>query len=703
MNLFERIAEELNIESKQVADTVALIDEGNTIPFISRYRKEVTGGLDDATLRDLETRLQYLRNLETRKDEVKRRIESTGNLTEELAAKIDAAMILQEVEDLYLPYKPKRRTRATMAAEKGLTPLADLLFAQEATEGEIQAMAVSLVSEENEVTGPEDALQGAMDILAERVSETAEIRETIRTRAQSVGVVSSSKVKEQEDKTYEMYYDFSETLRTLPAHRILAMFRGEKEGILKIRMDFGDEENPDRILRHLTQGKASDAAPYLEEVAKDAYKRLLLPSMETEIRNALKERADRESIDVFATNLRPYLMQPPIKDRAIIGLDPGYRTGCKVAVISEYGDYLDQAVIHVTEPFQNLTKATQVLTGFIKKYNVSLIAIGNGTASRETEQFVAQLIEDSRHPDLYYAIVNEAGASIYSASKLGHDEFPDLDVTIRGAISIARRIQDPLAELVKIEPQHIGVGQYQHDVNQKELKETLENVVEDCVNAVGVNVNTASAALLNYVAGISPTVAKNILQYKEENGPFRSRSELKKVKGLGPKAFVQCAGFLRIPESKDVLDNTGVHPESYPIAREILKKDLQRVRISTLLQEFDAGPHTLADILFELKRPGRDPRDEMPKPILRSDVLSIDDLEEGMVMNGTVRNVVDFGAFVDIGIKNDGLVHVSQLSDKFVKHPREVVQVSDIVKVKIIGVDKEKGKVSLSMKGLGEK
>lgn len=700
MNLHAVIAKELNIQEKQVADTVTLIDEGNTIPFIARYRKEITGGLDDAVLRDLEERLGYLRNLQAKKEEVKRKIDATGQLTDELTEKIDAASVLQEVEDLYLPFKPKRRTRAIMAREKGLTPLADMLLAQEADEEDILSAAEALVSEEKEVPTPQDALQGAMDILAEQFAETAEIRDIVRTAAKKHGTVSSEKAKGQEDKTYEMYFDFSEAVHTLPAHRVLAMFRGEKEGALKIRMDFDEKENTERILAFVTKGKNSASLPYLEETVKDSYKRLLFPSIETEVRNGLKEKADKESIDVFATNLRPYLMQPPIKDRAIIGLDPGYRTGCKVAVISPYGDYLGNAVIHVTQPFMDTDKARKTMLRFIQKYRVSLIAIGNGTASRETEQFVAQLIEELGDPDLYYAIVNEAGASIYSASKLANEEFPDLDVTIRGAISIARRIQDPLAELVKIEPQHIGVGQYQHDVNQKELQGTLEKVVEDCVNAVGVNVNTASAALLGYVAGITPTVAGNILQYKEQNGPFKSRSELKKVKGLGPKAFEQSAGFLRIPESEDILDNTGVHPESYPIARKMLQRDLQRLRISTLLQEFDAGPHTLADILYELKRPGRDPRDEMPKPILRSDVLSIDDLEEGMEMMGTVRNVVDFGAFVDIGVKNDGLVHISQMSDKFIKHPKEAVQVSDIVKVKIIGVDKEKGKVSLSMKGL---
>ena len=702
MQITATLARELQITEKQIEDTVALLDEGNTIPFIARYRKEMTGGLEDTKLRELEERLQYLRNLTERKEDVKRLIEAGGNLTEELAKKIDAAEKLQEVEDLYLPYKPKKRTRATIAKERGLQPLADRILTQEANDAEIVSLAEELARGNDELNTAEDAVKGALDILAEQFSETVEIRDLVRNRAKKEGVISSVKTKDKSDPTYEMYYDYEEPIRQIPAHRVLALFRGEKEGVLKVKTDLGDEKNPDAILNFVTKKDGGDCRPYLEAAVKDAYKRLLSPSIETEIRKELKEQADRESIDVFATNLRPYLMQPPIRDRAMIGLDPGYRTGCKVAVISSYGDYLDSAVIHVTEPFMDTKKARRVLLGFIEKYGVSLIAIGNGTASRETEQFVAQLIESEKNPDLYYAIVNEAGASIYSASELAHDEFPDLDVTIRGAVSIARRIQDPLAELVKIDPQHIGVGQYQHDVNQKELKNTLEHVVEDCVNTVGVNVNTASSALLRYVAGITPAVAKNILRYKEENGPFTSRSELKKVKGLGPKAYVQCAGFLRIPESKNVLDNTGVHPESYPIAKQMLGRDLQRLKISTLLKEFDVGPHTLADILFELKRPGRDPRDEMPKPILRSDVLSMDDLEEGMILTGTVRNVVDFGAFVDIGVKNDGLVHVSEISDKFVKHPKEAVKVSDIVTVRILGVDRDRGKISLSMKNTRE-
>lgn len=698
MNINLKIAELLKIKEKQVEDTIKLIDEGNTIPFISRYRKEVTGNLSDTELRQLEEHLTYLRSLEQRKEDVIRLIDEQGKLTEELKTEIENAEKIQEVEDLYLPYKQKKRTRATIAKEKGLEPLADLIMSLEAKNNDIEEMAQSLIDEEKEVNTLEEALKGAMDIIAERISETKEFRDIVRNEAHKNGGLISTKAPDKEDSTYDMYYDFAERIKHLKPHRILAMFRGEKEGILKLKYDFNDEENIENILFKLCMNEEYVGYKYLEEALRDGYKRLLLPSIETEIKNELKEMADKESIEVFAGNLKPYLMQPPIKDSVVIGLDPGYRTGCKVAVISEHGKVLDYSTIYPTKPREDIKGAKKVLTEFINKYKVNLIAIGNGTASRETESVVAGLIEELGKKDLFYTIVNEAGASIYSASKLGDEEFPDLDVTIRGAISIARRIQDPLAELVKIEPQHIGVGQYQHDVNQKELKQTLGNVVEDCVNSVGVNVNTASPALLNYVSGISKSVAKNIVAYKEENGPFKNRAELNKVKGLGPKAFVQCAGFLRIPESENILDNTGVHPESYEIAEKLLGQDLKKIQISRVSKELEVGVPTLVDIVKELKKPGRDPRDEMPKPILRSDVLSIDDLEEGMILKGTVRNVVDFGAFVDIGIKNDGLVHISEMSEKFIKHPKDLVKVSDIVEVKIIGIDKDKGKVALSMK-----
>lgn len=699
MNIFKTIANKLNIKEQQVEKTVALIDEGNTIPFISRYRKEVTGNLDDVVLRALDEELTYLRALIKRKEDVLRLIEEQGNLTEEIKESIDKAEKLQEVEDIYLPFKPKKRTRATMAKERGLEPLAEFILSLEHSEKEIIEFAGSLVDEEKEVLNLEDALKGAMDIIAEKISETKEFREIIRTEARENGSISSSLIENEEiDKTYEMYFDFSEKIKNLKAHRVLAMYRGESEKVLKLSFDFNDEKNQKRILNMLCKDKDSASYVYIKEALLDGYKRLLLPSIETEIRNELKEMADTESIKVFAENLKPYIMQPPIRDMAMIGLDPGYRTGCKVAVISEYGDVLDHTAIFPTKPREDIKGSKKVLTEFINKYNVKLIAIGNGTASRETEAMVASLIEDLGKKDLYYSIVNEAGASIYSASKLGNQEFPDLDVTIRGAISIARRIQDPMAELVKIEPQHIGVGQYQHDVNQKQLKETLETVVEDCVNSVGVDVNTASAALLNYVSGISKSVAKNIVMYKEENGPFKNRKELNKVKGLGPKSFTQCAGFLRIPDGDELLDNTAVHPESYEIAKKIILEDLDNLDIRKKAEELEVGYLTLKDIVEELKKPGRDPRDEMPKPILRSDVLSIDDLEEGMVLKGTVRNVVAFGAFVDIGIKNDGLVHISELSNKFVKNPSDIVKVSDIVDVKILSIDSKTGKVSLSMK-----
>lgn len=699
MNIFKTIANKLNIKEQQVEKTVALIDEGNTIPFISRYRKEVTGNLDDVVLRALDEELTYLRALIKRKEDVLRLIEEQGNLTEEIKESIDKAEKLQEVEDIYLPFKPKKRTRATMAKERGLEPLAEFILSLEHSEKEIIEFAGSLVDEEKEVLNLEDALKGAMDIIAEKISETKEFREIIRTEARENGSILSSLIENEEiDKTYEMYFDFSEKIKNLKAHRVLAMYRGESEKVLKLSFDFNDEKNQKRILNMLCKDKDSASYVYIKEALLDGYKRLLLPSIETEIRNELKEMADTESIKVFAENLKPYIMQPPIRDMAMIGLDPGYRTGCKVAVISEYGDVLDHTAIFPTKPREDIKGSKKVLTEFINKYNVKLIAIGNGTASRETEAMVASLIEDLGKKDLYYSIVNEAGASIYSASKLGNQEFPDLDVTIRGAISIARRIQDPMAELVKIEPQHIGVGQYQHDVNQKQLKETLETVVEDCVNSVGVDVNTASAALLNYVSGISKSVAKNIVMYKEENGPFKNRKELNKVKGLGPKSFTQCAGFLRIPDGDELLDNTAVHPESYEIAKKIILEDLDNLDIRKKAEELEVGYLTLKDIVEELKKPGRDPRDEMPKPILRSDVLSIDDLKEGMVLKGTVRNVVAFGAFVDIGIKNDGLVHISELSNKFVKNPSDIVKVSDIVDVKILSIDSKTGKVSLSMK-----
>ena len=696
MNILQKLSEELDIKYDNVVKTVELLDEGNTIPFIARYRKEITGNLTDETLRQLNDRLTYLRNLQERKDDITRLIDEQGKLTEDLKKQIDEATILTELEDIYLPFKPKKRTRGSIAAELGLQPVADMIMEKTHSLSEIEKKASEFVNGE-EIKTVDDAISKSLDIIAEFVSEQKVFRDIVRNSFITDGVMKTEEKNEDESGTYKMYYDYSEKVRDVKAHRVLAVFRGEKEGFLKVSFILNDDYNIFKIMRKIARTNDFETYDLIEKAVKDSYKRLIVPSIETEVRQSMKEMADDESIGVFKSNLKPYLMQPPIKETAIIGLDPGFRTGCKVAVISEYGDFLDSAVIYVTDARKQIQRADETLKEFIDKYNVKLIAIGNGTASRETEKYVSDLLAQI-DDEIFYAIVNEAGASIYSASKLAIEEFPDLDVTIRGAISIARRIQDPLAELVKISPQSIGVGQYQHDVNQKKLKSSLEEVVEDCVNTVGVNINTASSALLNYVSGITKTTAKNIVDYKIENGPFTNRQEILKVKGIGPKAFVQCAGFLRIPESEEILDNTEVHPESYEIAKQIMKYDLNDIDVKKLSEELEVGEPTLRDIIEELKKPGRDPRDEMPKPVLRQDVLSIDDLEEGMIVTGTVRNVVDFGAFIDIGIKEDGLCHISKMSNSYIKNPREVCEVSDTVKVKIIGIDKERGLVSLSMK-----
>ena len=696
MNILQKLSEELDIKYDNVVKTVELLDEGNTIPFIARYRKEITGNLTDETLRQLNDRLTYLRNLQERKDDITRLIDEQGKLTEDLKKQIDEATILTELEDIYLPFKPKKRTRGSIAVELGLQPVADMIMEKTHSLSEIEKKASEFVNGE-EIKTVDDAISKSLDIIAEFVSEQKIFRDIVRNSFITDGVMKTEEKNEDESGTYKMYYDYSEKVKDVKAHRVLAVFRGEKEGFLKVSFILNDDYNIFKIMRKIARNNDFETYDLIEKAVKDSYKRLIVPSIETEVRQGMKEMADDESIGVFKSNLKPYLMQPPIKETAIIGLDPGFRTGCKVAVISEYGDFLDSAVIYVTDARKQIQRADETLKEFIKKYNVKLIAIGNGTASRETEKYVSDLLAQI-DDEIFYAIVNEAGASIYSASKLAIEEFPDLDVTIRGAISIARRIQDPLAELVKISPQSIGVGQYQHDVNQKKLKSSLEEVVEDCVNKVGVNINTASSALLNYVSGITKTTAKNIVDYKIENGPFTNRQEILKVKGIGPKAFVQCAGFLRIPESEEILDNTEVHPESYEIAKQIMKYDLNDIDVKKLSEELEVGEPTLHDIIEELKKPGRDPRDEMPKPVLRQDVLSIDDLEEGMIVTGTVRNVVDFGAFIDIGIKEDGLCHISKMSNSYIKNPREVCEVSDTVKVKIIGIDKERGLVSLSMK-----
>ncbi|MCC2716699.1 Tex family protein [Finegoldia magna] len=696
MNILQKLSEELDIKYDNVVKTVELLDEGNTIPFIARYRKEITGNLTDETLRQLNDRLTYLRNLQERKDDITRLIDEQGKLTEDLKKQIDDATILTELEDIYLPFKPKKRTRGSIAVELGLQPVADMIMEKTYSMAEIEKKASEFVNGE-EIKTVDDAISKSLDIIAEFVSEQKVFRDIVRNSFITDGIMKTEEKNEDESGTYKMYYDYSEKVKDVKAHRVLAVFRGEKEGFLKVSFILNDDYNIFKIMRKIARANDFETYDLIEKAVKDSYKRLIVPSIETEVRQNMKEMADDESIGVFKSNLKPYLMQPPIKETAIIGLDPGFRTGCKVAVISEYGDFLDSAVIYVTDARKQIQRADETLKDFIDKYNVKLIAIGNGTASRETEKYVSDLLAQI-DDEIFYAIVNEAGASIYSASKLAIEEFPDLDVTIRGAISIARRIQDPLAELVKISPQSIGVGQYQHDVNQKKLKSSLEEVVEDCVNTVGVNINTASSALLNYVSGITKTTAKNIVDYKIENGPFTNRQEILKVKGIGPKAFVQCAGFLRIPESEEILDNTEVHPESYEIAKQIMKYDLNDIDVKKLSEELEVGEPTLRDIIEELKKPGRDPRDEMPKPVLRQDVLSIDDLEEGMIVTGTVRNVVDFGAFIDIGIKEDGLCHISKMSNSYIKNPREVCEVSDTVKVKIIGIDKDRGLVSLSMK-----
>ena len=707
------LAQELGQKETYVQNVVTLIDEGNTIPFIARYRKELHGAMDDTTLRNLADRLQYLRNLDKRREEVKASIESQGKLTEELSAAIDAAATLAEVEDLYLPYKPKRRTRATMAKEKGLEPLAQALFAM-GPPVDPQALAEDYVDPDKGVETVEAALQGASDIIAEAVSDDAAVRKSLRELYLRRGVlVSRSAEKEPEDTVYRLYYDFRTPVNRAMGHQVLAINRGEREGILKAGVELDDETARIAVRRAVVPGRA--AMEFVRAAADDAWDRLLKPSLEREIRNTLTEQANEGAIHNFALNLKPLLMQPPVKGFVTMGLDPGYRNGCKVAVVDATGKVLDTAVVYPTFNERKKQEAIDVLSKLIQKHGVAHIAIGNGTASRETEQMTVELIKKVGG-GVSYMIVNEAGASVYSASKLAAEEFPDYDVNLRSAVSIARRLQDPLAELVKIDPKSIGVGQYQHDMPQARLDETLEGVVEDCVNAVGVDLNTASAPLLSYVAGLNHTTAKNIVKFREENGAFTTRKQVLKVPKLGPKAFEQCAGFLRVPESKNVLDRTGVHPESYGAAEQLLAlcgytvKDVAAGAISGLREKVQAcGPEqaaeacgvglpTLKDIVDELMKPGRDPRDELPKPILRTDVLEMKDLKPGMELTGTVRNVIDFGVFVDIGVHQDGLVHISQLSDRRVRHPSQVCAVGDIVTVWVLEVDEKKKRISLTMK-----
>ena len=670
--------------------------------------------MSDEQLRDMFDRLNYLRNLEKRKEEVIRLIDEQGKLTDELSNEIEKAETMTEVEDLYRPYKQKKRTRATIAKEKGLEPLALLIFAQEKIEKPLEEIAKEYIDEEKGVTTVEEALQGASDIIAEMISDEAEYRKKIRSIIYRIGIIKTSAAKD-EKSVYDMYYDYSEPVSKIPSHRILAINRGEKEEFLKVKIDNTDEE----IIKYLNSQVIVENSPFEEfllATVDDSYKRLIKPSVENEVRNELTEKADEQAIKVFGQNAKKLLLQPPLKDLVVMGFDPAYRTGCKIAVISDTGKLLDTTTVYPTEPQNDVEGAKKKLLELIEKYKVNMISIGNGTASRESEMFVADMIKEVKH-EIYYAIVSEAGASVYSASKLATEEYPDINVSLRGAISIARRLQDPLAELVKIDPKSIGVGQYQHDVNQVRLEESLTGVVEDAVNSVGVDLNIATPSLLKYVSGISKTVAQNIVKYRDENGKIKNRKELLKVAKLGPAAYTQCAGFLRITDGDNPLDNTSVHPESYEAATKLLEKigfkvanlktDLAEIKsqlatlnTKELSNELEIGEPTLIDIIKELQKPGRDPRDEMPKPVLRSDVLKFEDLKEGMVLKGTVRNVIDFGAFVDIGVKHDGLVHISELSDKYVKNPMDVVSVGDIVKVRVIKVDMEKMKVSLSMKNV---
>ena len=700
----EILARELNQKPEYVENVITLIDEGNTIPFIARYRKELHGSMDDTTLRTLETRLTYLRNLQTRRDEVKKSIENQGKLTAELEAAIDAACTMTEVEDLYRPYKQKRRTRATVAREKGLDPLAAAIFAQEGADP--RALAESYLDPEKEVNTVEDALQGASDIIAENLSDDASIRKALRELVMRRGNLSCKAEDPEQDTVYKLYYDFSQPISRLLDHQILAINRGEKEEVLKVTVALPGSEGAALVCRAALKPTAH-VCPVVRAAAEDAYERLIFPSIQREVRNDLSDRAYSGAIHNFALNLKPLLMQPPVKGFVTMGLDPGYRNGCKVAVVDPTGKVLATSVVYPTFSEKKKQEAIAVLSGLMRRHSVRHIAIGNGTASRETEAMAVELL--SGFPEASYAIVNEAGASVYSASPLAAEEFPEYDVNLRSAVSIARRLQDPLAELVKIDPKAIGVGQYQHDCPQKELDAALGAVVEDCVNSVGVDANTASRSLLEQVSGLTSATAKNIVAYREENGPFTSRSQLKKVPKLGPKAFEQCAGFLRIPESKELLDNTGVHPESYAAVKSLLKllnctdprelpEKLEAYGISKAAGELSLGEPTLLDIAKELRKPGRDPRDELPKPILRKDVLEMKDLKPGMELTGTVRNVIDFGVFVDIGVHQDGLVHISEVANRRLRHPSEVVKVGDIVKVVVLSVDEKRHRISLSMK-----
>lgn len=712
MDIIRKLREEFGITQSQAENTVRLLDEGNTVPFIARYRKEMTGSLDDQIIRQLSERLTALRNLEDRRTQVRTAIAEQGRLTDALAAKLDAAQTQTEIEDIYRPFRPKRRTRASIAKEKGLQPLADIIWGQKLI-GTPEEAAKAFVDSGQGVDTVLDAINGAMDILAEQFSDDADLRKLLREETIKCGAIVSKKTKD-EPSVYEMYYDYREPLKKAAGHRVLAMNRGEKEGFLSVKIEGEEEKLLQRMERRLIR-RSSDTADILRGVIADSYKRLIAPSLEREIRNDLTEKAEEAAIGVFRENLRQLLLQPPISGKVVLALDPAYRTGCKIAVIDATGKPLETTVVYPTPPQNKTAEAEKKLLALIEKYGVDLISIGNGTASRESELFVAEMLKKTSRR-VQYIIANEAGASVYSASKLGAEEFPDYDVSLRSAVSIGRRIQDPLAELVKIDPKSIGVGQYQHDMNQKRLGEALGGVVEDCVNSVGVDLNTASPALLSYVAGIHATVAKNILKYREEHGKFTARRELLKVAKLGPKAYEQCAGFLRLPDSEMPLDRTGVHPESYAAAEGLLAlcgyglADVAARKVSGLAKkikspektaaELGIGVPTLEDIMRELEKPGRDPREDAPAPVLRSDVLSMEDLQEGMVLTGTVRNVIDFGVFVDIGVHQDGLVHISQICDRFIKHPLEAVKLGDVVRVKVLSVDLQKKRIALTMKGV---
>ena len=717
MNIVRVIANELNVKENQVEKTIELIDSGNTIPFIARYRKEVTGGLSDEVLRNLDERLKYLRNLEERKGEVRNSIENQGKLTEEIEKSLEAATTLADVEDIYRPYKQKKKTRATVAKAKGLEPLAKIIIEQK-EERDIEEIAKEYLTEE--VTTVEDALQGAKDIIAEDISDDAEYRKQIKKIYYREGIIHTKNAKE-ENPTYSMYNDYSEKISTIPSHRILAINRGENEEFLKVSL----EKPVDKIIGLIAKIviKNPRYEKILLETIEDSFKRLIEPSLDREIRSDLTEKADKQAIEVFGKNAKQLLLGAPLKGLTVLGFDPAYRTGCKLGVIDETGKVLDTGVVYPTEPQNDIEGSEKELIRLIAKDNIQMIAIGNGTASRESEIFVSNTlkkVKEQFNKDVYYTIVSEAGASVYSASKLATEEYPDLNVSLRGAISIARRLQDPLAEFVKIDPKAIGIGQYQHDVDQKKLSESLTGVVEDAVNTVGVDVNTATASLLSYVSGINKSIAKNIVKYRDENGKLKERKELLKVPKLGNVAYEQCAGFIRIPGGKNPLEITAVHPESYEATEKLLnkigykkedllekdkleeiRKKLSGVKVKELSKELDIGEMTLEDIIKELSKPGRDPREDMPKPILRNDVLKFEDLQEEMVLTGTVRNITDFGAFVDIGVKHDGLVHISELSNKFVKKPSDIVSIGDIVKVRVIGIDKERQKVKLSMKNIG--